>query len=291
MEGHLKTRANVFDIVNTAFLSLLGLLSLAPFLHVFAKSISEDTAVIAGKVGLLPVGFQLHSFEYVLFESGFFRSLGVTLFVTVVGTALSLFITATAAYPLSKQRFKGRKPILLLYVFSMLFYGGIVPSYMLMKELHLLDTVWSMIIPFLVVPFNLLVVKTFFEQLPESIEESAEIDGAPNWRILFSIVLPISLPVLATVGLFYAVGYWNNYFHPLLFISSVDLKPLQLYLMDMITSSSENLGKLSVEDSMSLTPESVRSATIMVSIVPVLLVYPFLQKYFVQGMTIGSVKG
>ena len=284
-------RVTAFDVINGVVLAVLGLLSLIPFLHVVAKSVSDDAAVIAGKVGLYPIGFQTHSFQYVLFESGFFLSLGVTVFVTVVGTFLSLLITVMAAYPLSKPRFRGRKFILLLYVFSMLFYGGIVPSYMLMKALNLLDTIWSMIIPFLVVPFNLLVVKTFFEQLPESIEESAEIDGATNWRILRSIVLPISLPVLATIGLFYAVGYWNNYFHPLLFISSVDLKPLQLYLMDMITSSSENLSKLSIEDSMNLTPESVRAATIVVSIVPILIVYPFLQKYFVQGMTIGSVKG
>lgn len=284
-------RVTAFDVINGVVLAVLGLLSLIPFLHVVAKSVSDDAAVIAGKVGLYPIGFQTHSYQYVLFESGFFQSLGVTVFVTVVGTFLSLLITVMAAYPLSKPRFRGRKFILLLYVFSMLFYGGIVPSYMLMKALNLLDTIWSMIIPFLVVPFNLLVVKTFFEQLPESIEESAEIDGATNWRILRSIVLPISLPVLATIGLFYAVGYWNNYFHPLLFISSVDLKPLQLYLMDMITSSSENLSKLSIEDSMNLTPESVRAATIVVSIVPILIVYPFLQKYFVQGMTIGSVKG
>jgi putative aldouronate transport system permease protein len=287
----LYKRVTAFDVINGVVLAVLGLLSLIPFLHVVAKSVSDDAAVIAGKVGLYPIGFQTHSFQYVLFESGFFLSLGVTVFVTVVGTFLSLLITVMAAYPLSKPRFRGRKFILLLYVFSMLFYGGIVPSYMLMKALNLLDTIWSMIIPFLVVPFNLLVVKTFFEQLPESIEESAEIDGATNWRILRSIVLPISLPVLATIGLFYAVGYWNNYFHPLLFISSVDLKPLQLYLMDMITSSSENLSKLSIEDSMNLTPESVRAATIVVSIVPILIVYPFLQKYFVQGMTIGSVKG
>jgi putative aldouronate transport system permease protein len=287
----LYKRVTAFDVINGVVLAVLGLLSLIPFLHVVAKSVSDDAAVIAGKVGLYPIGFQTHSYQYVLFESGFFQSLGVTVFVTVVGTFLSLLITVMAAYPLSKPRFRGRKFILLLYVFSMLFYGGIVPSYMLMKALNLLDTIWSMIIPFLVVPFNLLVVKTFFEQLPESIEESAEIDGATNWRILRSIVLPISLPVLATIGLFYAVGYWNNYFHPLLFISSVDLKPLQLYLMDMITSSSENLSKLSIEDSMNLTPESVRAATIVVSIVPILIVYPFLQKYFVQGMTIGSVKG
>jgi len=280
-----------FDYTNGLVLAIIGALSILPFIHVLSKSFSDEAAVIAGKVALLPKGFSLSSYSYVLFESRFMGALGITVFVTVVGTIGSLLVTVLAAYPLSKPYFKARKFILGLYVFSMLFYGGIVPSYMLMKTLGLLDTVWAMIIPLLVVPFNLLVVKTFFEQLPESIEESARIDGANNWRILFSIMLPISLPVLATIGLFYAVGYWNNYFHPLLYISKIELKPLQLYLMDMISSTSENMGSLGVEQSLNLSTEGVRSATIIVSVIPVLIIYPFLQKYFVKGLTIGSVKG
>ncbi|MBU5441231.1 carbohydrate ABC transporter permease [Paenibacillus sp. MSJ-34] len=283
--------AALFDSANIVLLSLLGLLSVIPFLHVLAKSISDNAFVDAGKIGFWPKGFDLSSYSYVLFESSFFRSFGVTVFVTVFGTLAGLLITVLAAYPLSKPQFKGGKYILLLYIFSMLFYGGIVPSYMLMKELHLIDTVWAMIIPLLVVPFNLLVVKTFFEQVPEGLEEAAKMEGASNWRVLFSIILPISTPVLATIGLFYAVGYWNNYFHPLLFISKPELKPLQLYLMEMITSTSENIGRMSVEAAMQISTEGVRSATIIVSIVPVLIVYPFLQKYFVKGLTIGSVKG
>jgi len=286
-----KQKRTWFDYVNIIVLGMLGLLSVIPFLHVIAKSISDESAVLAGKVGLLPHGFSLTSFSYVLLESRFFGALGITTLVTIVGTLGSLLITVLAAYPLSKTDFKARKGILGLYVFSMLFYGGIVPSYMLMKSLGLLDTVWAMILPLLVIPFNLLVVKTFFEQLPESLEESAKMEGAGDWRILFSIVLPISLPVMATIGLFYGVGYWNSYFHPLLFISKVELKPLTLYLMEMISATSEQLERMSFEERLGISTEGVRSAAIILSVIPVLAIYPFLQKYFVKGLTIGSVKG
>jgi len=246
---------------------------------------------MGNKVTFYPIGMHLEAFRFVFAHTRFFEALQVTLLVTVIGTALSLTITILAAYPLSKPEFKGRKPILLLYVFSMLFYGGIIPGYILMKGLGLLDTVWAMIVPLLVVPFNLFVCKTFFEGIPESIEESAKMDGATNFRILRSIVLPISLPVVATLGIFYAVGYWNNYFHPLIYISSINLKPLQLFLFETIANTEELLQEQPDSVRLSMAPEGFRAATVISSIVPILLVYPFLQRYFVTGMTLGSVKG
>jgi putative aldouronate transport system permease protein len=173
----------------------------------------------------------------------------------------------------------------------MLFYGGIVPSYMLMKYLNLIDTIWAMIIPYLVVQFNLLVVKTFFEELPESVEESAKIDGASHFTILFRIVVPMSTPVIATVSLFSLVIYWNNFFHPLLFINTPSLKPLALYLYEMITSANDVLSRLSLSDQMSLAAEGVVSTTIMVTSLPIFALYPFVQRFLVQGLTLGSVKG
>ncbi|OUS72209.1 sugar ABC transporter permease [Paenibacillus sp. MY03] len=280
-----------FDAVNNVLIVVVGLICLLPFLHVLAKSFSDQASVMGNKITFFPIGMHLEAFRFVFAHTRFFEALQVTLLVTIIGTALSLTITILAAYPLSKPEFKGRKPILLLYVFSMLFYGGIIPGYILMKELGLLNTIWAMIVPLLVVPFNLFVCKTFFEGIPESIEESAKIDGATNLRILRSIVLPISLPVIATLGIFYAVGYWNNYFHPLIYISSVDLKPLQLFLYETIANTEELLQEQPDTVRLSMAPEGFRAATVISSIVPILLVYPFLQRYFVTGMTLGSVKG
>jgi putative aldouronate transport system permease protein len=280
-----------FDGVNNAVLLIISVLCLIPFIHVLAKSISKESAVVAGKVGLIPQGFEWHSYSYVLLQSGFFNAMKISVIVTLLGTFLSLVVTLLAAYPLSKQQFRGRKVILYLYVIAMLFYGGIIPSYLLVKSLGLLNTLFSMMLPFIVVPFNLFVVKTFMEGIPEEMEESAKVDGASNIRILYSIVLPVSLPVLATIGLFYGVGYWNNYFHPLLFISTPDLKPLQLFLYDMINSTGDQMNQANAEQALLVSTEGVRAATIVVSMIPVLLVYPFLQRYFVKGLTIGSVKG
>ncbi|GGD90884.1 carbohydrate ABC transporter permease [Paenibacillus nasutitermitis] len=280
-----------FDAVNNVLIAAVGLICLLPFLHVLAKSLSNQASVMGNKITFYPIGMHVEAFRFVFAHTRFFEALQVTLLVTVIGTVLSLTITILAAYPLSKPEFKGRKPILLLYVFSMLFYGGIIPGYILMKALGLLDTIWAMIVPLLVVPFNLFVCKTFFEGIPESIEESAKIDGATNFRILWSIVLPLSLPVIATLGIFYAVGYWNNYFHPLIYISSVDLKPLQLFLYETIANTEELLQEQPDSVRLSMAPEGFRAATVISSIVPILLVYPFLQRYFVTGMTLGSVKG
>jgi putative aldouronate transport system permease protein len=286
-----RSKTTWFDSINVSILTVLGLVCVLPFLHVVAKSFSDEASVMGNKVSFIPIGWNLDAYSFVLLKSGFMSALQVTVFVTVVGTLLSLAITVMAAYPLSKPEFQGRKLILLLYVFSMLFYGGIIPGYLLMKGLGLINTVWAMIIPLLVVPFNLLVCKTFFEGLPESIEESAKMDGASHMQILVFIVLPISLPVLATIGLFYAVGYWNSYFHPLIYISSADLKPLQLYLYDTMANTNDVLNQQSVEERLNVSAEGVRATAVVASVVPILAVYPFLQKYFVHGLTIGSVKG
>ncbi|MFC4599033.1 carbohydrate ABC transporter permease [Cohnella hongkongensis] len=290
--NNIRNRSDrAFDTLNTALLVAVGLICLLPFLHVLAKSLSDQASVMGNRVTFYPIGLHGGAFRFVFEHTRFLDALKVTALVTAIGTALSMTITVLAAYPLSKPEFKGRKAILLLYVFSMLFYGGIIPGYMLMKELGLLDTMWAMIVPLLVVPFNLFVCKTFFEGIPESIEESAKIDGASNFRILLRIVLPISLPVIATLSIFYAVGYWNNYFHPLIYVNSIDLKPLQLFLFDTIANTEELLQEQPDSVRLSMAPEGFRAAAVISSIVPILLVYPFLQRYFVTGMTLGSVKG
>ena len=283
-------RISVFTVLNYAFFTLVALLCLLPYLHIIAKSFSSNTAVVSGKVAFWPVDFGLEVYKYVFQDSLFWSAFGNSVFVTVVGTLLSMVVTVFAAYPLSKPDFRGRRVILLLYVFSMLFYGGTVPIYVFMQSLGLLNTLWAIIVPFIISQYNMLVMKTFFEGLPAAIEESARIDGAGHMRILFSIVLPLSLPSLATIGLFYAVGYWNNYYHAMLFITRQEVKPMQLYLYELI-STATRVSELDPEMAMSVSSAGVQAGSILVGTLPILLLYPFAQKYFISGLTIGSVKG
>ncbi|MFD0959860.1 carbohydrate ABC transporter permease [Paenibacillus chungangensis] len=290
----LSAGEKLFTVCNYAFFILLGIMTLFPFLNVIAKSFSSEAAVVSGIVTIYPIDFQIGTYKLVLANSQFINSFKITIFVTVVGTLASLLMTVLAAYPLSKPGLKFRKPLLLIYVFTMLFNGGIIPSYLVMRELELVNTVWALFVPGLVNVFYMLIVKNFFEALPDGLEESAKLDGASNMRILFNIILPLSKPVLATVGLFYAVLLWNSYFNAMIYITSAELKTLQLYLKELIASTQEVLttaGQIDVNRDLNQAPEAVRAASIVTATVPILLVYPFLQKHFVKGVLVGSVKG
>ncbi|WP_372630251.1 carbohydrate ABC transporter permease [Cohnella sp.] len=273
-------------------LILMGLMTLLPFANVLSKSFSEEWAIVSGKVGILPIGFQFDTMAFVVTSSQFLRSLGISVLVTVIGTLASLLVTALTAYPLSKRELPGIGALIVLFIFTMMFNGGIIPNYLLIRELGLINHLGSLVLPALVSVFNLLVIKSYFENLPSSLEESAKIEGARNLTILFRIILPLSGPVLATIGLFYAVYFWNDYFNPMLYINSTSLKPLQLYLQDIVMNAdtSSALDK-SADDLMNVPAEGVRAATVIASTLPILLVYPFLQKYFIKGVLIGSVKG
>ena len=285
-----RAGARIARALNIMLLALVSLICLLPFVHMVAKSFSGAAAVSAGRVTFYPIDFTLNTYRYVLQDSLFFSSYRNSVIITAGGTLLSLTFTVLAAYPLSKQHLRGRRVILLLYVFTMLFYGGVVSIYVFMRTLNLLNTLACQIIPLLVSQYNLFVMKTFFEGIPESIEESAHIDGAGPLRTLVSIVLPLSLPSLATIGLFYAVAYWNNYYHPMLFITRADVKPLQMYLYELITTT-QNLYEVDPVIAAGLSSSGMQAAAIVVSTLPILLVYPFLQKYFIKGLTVGSVKG
>ena len=285
-----RAGARIARVLNNLLLALVSLICLLPFVHMIAKSFSGAAAVSAGRVTFYPINFTLNTYRYVLQDSLFFSSFRNSVMITVGGTLLSLTFTVLAAYPLSKQHLRGRRVILLLYVFTMLFYGGMVSIYVFMRTLNLLNTLACQIIPLLVSQYNLFVMKTFFEGIPESIEESAHIDGAGPLRTLVSIVLPLSLPSLATIGLFYAVAYWNNYYHPMLFITRADVKPLQMYLYELITTT-QNLYEVDPVIAAGLSSSGMQAAAIVVRTLPILLVYPFLQKYFIKGLTVGSVKG
>lgn len=284
-------REKIMTSVCYIILGILALIAIIPCMHVLAKAFSSAAAVTSGSVNFLPVGFQTETVKFILTNTVFPKALFNTMFVTVVGTVISMVVTILTAYPLSKPRLKGRKLILVLYIFSMVFYGGMVPSYMVVKMLGILDTYAALILPFVIVQFNMLVVKNYFEGIPESLEESARLDGAGDFRILFQIVCPISKPVIATVSLLYAVNYWNNYFHALLYTNSPDMKTLQLFLHDTIYEAEGMVERLMGSNAVNISVEGIRSAAVVLSIVPIILMYPFVQKYFVQGITIGSVKG
>ncbi|MDR1599056.1 MAG: carbohydrate ABC transporter permease [Oscillospiraceae bacterium] len=278
---------------------LFALTTLLPFVNLIAKSFSGEAPVISGRVTFWPLSPTLETYRWVLKGSSFFNALRVSGIITVFGSLAAVIVTAMTAYPLSHAGFRGRRGALYLWVFIMLFNGGMVPNYMLYRTLGMMDTLFSLILPGLVNVYNMFLIKNYFETLPESLEEAARIDGASNLRALFQIILPVSLPMLATITLFYAVAYWNDYFTARLYISTLSRRPLQLYLYDMINNAlrimdqglDANTGAISADEVMNLTPETVRSAAIVLSTLPILMVYPFLQKYFVTGIVVGSVKG
>ncbi|MVP02027.1 carbohydrate ABC transporter permease [Paenibacillus lutrae] len=282
----------LFQFVNYTVFILIGLTTLLPFVNLISKSLSSESAVISGQVNLFPVGFQLETYAYVLKNEMFLNSFKISIILTIVGTLLSLFLTTITAYPLSKPRLRGRKWLLLIFIFTMLFSGGLIPMYLLMQNLNLINTLPVLFLPALVNVYNMLIIKNYFEGLPESLEESAKIDGASNLRILFYVILPLSLPVLATIALFFAVYFWNDYFAAMIYITNPSLKPMQLFLKELLVSSSgEFLKEGNVDAAMNTTPQSIQAASILLATLPILVVYPFLQKYFVKGVLVGSVKG
>lgn len=289
-----KINDKIFNIFNGLIMIVLVLTTLLPFMHVISKAISGESEIIAGKVLFLPRGIQFGALTYIIKDKMFQNSFKISAIITVIGAFVGLLATTITAYPLSKQYLKWRKTFLLYFVFTMLFSGGLVPSFLLIKNLNGIDHLWSLIIPGALNVFYMLLMKNFFEAVPDSMEESARIDGANSPVILFKIYLPISTPALATIGLFYAVEIWNAYFNALIYINKADKFPLQLYLRSVIHEaalSDTNRSQKTIDELMNVSPESIRAATVVASTVPIILVYPFIQKYFVKGITIGSVKG
>ncbi|MEC0227246.1 carbohydrate ABC transporter permease [Paenibacillus alba] len=291
--GGLRTSSSekLFHVINYAFFILLGLSTIFPFINLIAKSLSGEAAVVSGMVSLYPIDFQVGTYKYVASNSLFLNAFLVSVTVTSVGSILALIMTTLAAYPLSKPRLRGRKIFILMYLFTMLFSGGLIPTYLLMHKLHLIDKLPVLFLPFMINVYNMLIIKSYFESLPDSLEESAKIDGASNIRILLRIILPLSLPVLATIGLFYAVTFWNDYFTSLIYINSANLKPLQLYLKELFVTSTDVFLRTNVDASLNVSPQSIQAASIILATLPIIVVYPFLQKYFVKGVLVGSVKG
>ncbi|MGL4589081.1 MAG: carbohydrate ABC transporter permease [Mycoplasmatales bacterium] len=288
-----KTKGeHIFNVLNIAGIIFICLTIIVPFLNIIALSLSSEASITAGLVKLWPVDFTIKSYEFVFSNPQFKTSLFISVSMTIIGTFISLLLAAPAAYTLSKPELKGRKKILLFFVFTMLFSGGIVPSFLTMKFLGLYNTYWVLILPAAMSVYNMLLIKNYMENLPESLEESARIDGASDLKIFTKIILPLCKPVLATVGLFFAVGYWNSYFAGIMYISSPTLKPLQTYLYEVtrLANTISSLTPAQQEMYQGISSGSIQSATIIAATIPILIVYPFLQKHFVKGIVVGTNK-
>ncbi|MGG1556078.1 carbohydrate ABC transporter permease [Paenibacillus ferrarius] len=285
----------IFYGVNAFLLGLLGISCILPILHIVSLSLSSEHAVMSGFVGLWPVGLTTDSYKLLIEGTNIVNAFKNSVVITIVGTALNILFTILAAYPLSRTYFYWRKPLSLLIVFTMIFTAGLIPNYLLIKSLGLVNSYGALWLPALVSVYNLLVLKTFFENIPGELEDAARIDGCSETRLIMQIMLPLSIPVIATLVLFYAVGHWNSFFNVMIYINSSDKHNLTVLVQQMIMNSQlaqqVTEGQFSSDLTQSVTPQSIQSAGVIAMLLPMLIVYPILQKYFVKGVMIGSIKG
>lgn len=284
----------VVSIVIHILIAMIVVVMVLPFINILAVSFSSESAVISGKVLFWPVDFTVKTYERVFKGSQLMNAMGNTILLTVVGVAINMVMTILAAYPLSKKRLRGRTLLLGMITLTMIFGAGMIPNYLLIKSLNLMNSYWALWLSGALSTYNMIVLKSFFQSLPESLEESAQIDGCSDFRILLRIVLPLSLPSLATIALFYAVGWWNSYFNVMLYMTSSSKMTLQVRLRDLVNLTDIS-GIMNAADQEAkryrMAEQSIKAVSIVIATVPILLVYPFLQKYFVKGVMIGSIKG
>ena len=278
----------VFQIINAILLILLAWVTLYPFLYVAAASFSDKLFIMQGKVSILPKGFTTAAYQAVFQYPHLWRSYGNTIYYMTLGTALNMVLTVFGAYPLSRKQFIGKKFFTFMIVFTMWFGAGMIPAFLLVKGLGMYDTVFALLLPGAISTYNMIVMRTFFQSIPSGLEEAAKIDGCNDIQTLFKIVLPLSIPALMTIGLFYMVGHWNSFMPALIYLRSKERFPLQLILREVIMQNqTEELVNTSQGN---IVSESIKYATIIVATLPILIVYPFIQKYFVKGVMIGAIK-
>lgn len=280
----------VFNVFNIGFFILAAIITLYPVWYVIMYSFSDPNYTELNSLYLLPSHFTLSTYEYVIKQPAIFAGYKNTIFITVVGTAINLLLTLATAYPFSRRKMIGKNIFFNLLLFTMLFGGGMIPSYLVVKATGLMDTLWALIIPGAFSPYYVIIMVKFIKGIPESLIESAKMDGCNDIFILFRIIMPLSTACLAAIGLFYAVGHWNEYFSGVIYINDPDKKPLQVILNAMLNQNvlGSNVG---IKRGQLVTPMSMKMASVMVVLAPILVVYPFLQKYFSKGVLIGSIKG
>ena len=292
-KGSLRDHKTAIDYVVIVVFALLSLLTLYPFYNVVILSLSNTVAVAKHTPYVLPYTFDLTGYITIIKDNNFVRALLVSLFVTIVGTSVNMFLSVIGAYVLSKRKLIGRKVFLTLILFTMLFNGGLVPTYMVVKDLGLVNSLWSMILPAAISTYYLIIMKNYFLNLPAGLLEAANLDGASEWTILWKIAIPISKPFMATFALFYAVERWNEWYNALLYINNTSIQPLQIYLRDILVALNSQLSTQAqqmMSSTQKVSASAVQMATIVVTTVPILCVYPMVQKHFVKGIMVGGLK-
>ncbi len=286
-------KSRTFDLVVIIMFAALALLTLYPFYNVIILSFSNTESVAKHIPYLLPFALDLTGYKTIIQDSDFINSLLVSLFVTIVGTALNMVLSVIAAYVLSRKYLDGRNMIMSVIVFTMLFGGGLVPTYMVIKDMGLINKVWAMILPTAINTYYLIIMKNYFLGLPDGLFEAAKLDGAGEWTMLWKVAFPLSKPIMATFTLFYAVDRWNEWYNALLYINKKALSPLQIYLRDILTSLNSQLSTQAQQmmgSTQKVSTSAVQMATIVITALPIMLVYPYLQKYFVNGVMVGGIK-
>jgi putative aldouronate transport system permease protein len=291
-QGKYFGKFNLFDIFNYMILSIIGFICVYPFIYVFTISLLPKEIYAKGGLFLYPKEISLEAYKYIFKNSGLGHAFYSSVVITVTGTILTLLLTSLCAYALSKTNLKGYKFFINVFIFTMYFSGGLIPSYMLMRSLNLIDTYWSVTLTGTVSVYFALVLRSFFMNLPESLEEAAIIDGASEVQIFLKIILPLSIPVMAALSLFFAVDRWNMFFTPLIYLNSRKMWPIQVILKEMIFDNSDSIlkGVYSVQERRIAQSYTLKMAIIVIAILPIAIVYPFLQKYFAKGILIGAVK-
>jgi putative aldouronate transport system permease protein len=282
--------SGIFDVINWIFLVFMSITWLYPVFYVVSTSLSSPSAIILGRVYAVPVEFTTQAYQHLFKDNSIIRSFLFTVELTLLGTISSLAVTALAAYPLTRKQFKGTGIIMRLIVFTMYFSGGIIPTYMVVRGLGLFNSVWSLILPNVIDTFLLILMISSFRSLPYELEESAKVDGCSNFGIFIKIFLPISTAIIATLTVFLAVAYWNTFFNALLYIQDSQRQTLQVKLYLVLNAFSDSLNDSSGA-SLDVIAENVKGATIVIAVLPIVVVYPFMQKYFIKGVTIGAIKG
>ncbi|MCU6709892.1 carbohydrate ABC transporter permease [Paenibacillus sp. J5C_2022] len=291
---HEKTLGNrLFDAANIGILLLVSLMTLVPFLYIIAGSLAAPEEVLRKTFILFPDRFDWTAYRYIFSTNTIIKSLWVSAWITIAGTAINLAMTGIMAYPLARRDLPGRRPIMFMATFTMIFSGGMIPTFLVVKSLGLIDSYLSLLIPGAISAFYLIILKNFFQQLPDGLEESAKIDGCNDLQIFYKIVVPLSKPALATLTLFYAVAHWNNYFSAILYINDSAKWPVQVLLRQIVILSQGGIGDSSMFTDQFVVPPAVtiKMAVIVITLLPMLCVYPFIQSYFTKGIYLGSVKG
>ncbi|WNR43456.1 carbohydrate ABC transporter permease [Paenibacillus roseipurpureus] len=289
MKMEQSWKDQLFEAINYTGLSLVAAVMFLPFIYIVLISFATEQEVLAKSFMLVPTAFSLTGYKYIFSTPVLLHSLGVTIGITVIGTLVNLLLTVLMAYPLARKDLYGHRIVMLLIVFTMVFNAGIVPTFLIVKGLHLTNSYWSLILPTAISAFNLIIIRNFFMSLPDGLEESAKMDGCNDVGVLFRIVLPLSMPAIATFGLFYAVGHWNTFLSAILYMNDSSKWPIQVLLRQIVILSEKGLADMS--EAPPPPSKIINMAVIVVSTLPILSVYPFLQKHFAKGVLVGSVKG